>query len=182
MTRIEIPTLRTVRLVLRAFSAADLDALAAMQADPDVMRFLGTGAAAGRPRSRGETWANMQSFLGQWALRGYGIFAMEEAATGRFVGRAGILHPWEWPEPELAYALSPAFWGQGLAAEAAAAARDWAFAEAGVTTLASFIKPGNDASARVAARLGAVREGMAELAGMAVERWVHPPPGRGAIA
>ena len=40
-TTFEIPTLYTGRLTLRAFQAADLDALAAMQANPDVRRFLG---------------------------------------------------------------------------------------------------------------------------------------------
>ena len=120
-TTFEIPTLRTERLTLRAFRAADLDALAAMQANPEVRRFLG-----GNLLSRAEAWALMERILGQWALRGYGMFAVE--AEGRCAGWAGVLHPLEWPEPELAYSLDQPFWGRGLATEAARAARDWAFA------------------------------------------------------
>lgn len=155
----EIPTLRTERLVLRAFRAADLDALAAMQANAEVRRFLGTGNLL----TRDETWTLMERVLGQWLLRGYGIFAVE--AEGCCAGWAGVLHPVEWPEPELAYSLDQPFWGRGLATEAARAARDWAFATHGFTRLASFIRPDNARSIRVAQKLGAVREGMVELRG-----------------
>jgi len=172
-----IPTLRTQRLTLRAFRATDLDPLAAMLADPEVARFLGLG----RPRDRVESWLALESMLGQWALRGYGFFALESRATGAFLGRAGIFHPLDWPEPELAYALPRPAWGQGFASEAATAARAWAFDSFGFSQLASFIHPENAASIRLARRLGAVREGRISLMGMSVERWVHDPPGHGPI-
>jgi|ERR1700733_2536707 len=175
-TPFEIPTLRTERLVLRAFRATDLDALAAMQANAEVRRFLGTGT----PLSRADTWAVTERAIGQWSLRGYGMFAAE--ADGRCAGWAGILHPLEWPEPELGYALDQPFWGRGLASEAARAARDWAFATHGFARLASFIRPDNARSIRVAEKLGAVREGMIELRGFPAEWWVHWPPGHGPIA
>ena len=75
----------------------------------------------------------MERSLGQWSLRGYGLFAVEPA-DGRFAGWAGILHPVDWPEPELGYSLGQPFLGQGLATEAARAARDWAFAAAWLRT------------------------------------------------
>ncbi|MCW3477328.1 GNAT family N-acetyltransferase [Limobrevibacterium gyesilva] len=179
MTRIEIPTLRTTRLVLRALRADDLDGLAAMQADPEVMRYLGAGAT----RTRQETWDGIARMLGQWALRGFGMFAIEEAATGRFAGRAGVLYPLPWPEPELAYGLDRPFWGQGLVTEAGIAIRDWAFATLGLPKLASFILPDNAASAAVARKLGAVRTGTITLLGLEAERWEHRPDGaRGAAA
>jgi RimJ/RimL family protein N-acetyltransferase len=174
-TTFEIPTLRTERLVLRTFRAADLDALAAMQANYQVRRFLG----AGNPLSRAETWGLMERVLGQWPLRGYGLFAVE--ADGRCAGWTGILHPLEWPEPELAYALDEPFWRRGLASEAARAARDWAFAAYGFARLASFIMPDNTRSLRVAEKLGAVREGTVELRGLRAEWWVHRAPGHGPI-
>jgi RimJ/RimL family protein N-acetyltransferase len=163
-TTFEIPTLRTPRLALRAFRAADIDAWAAMEADPEVRRYRGNNL-----RTRNEAWAAMEASLGQWALRGYGMFVLEYAADGRFAGHAGVLHPAEWPEPEIAYALARDFWGQGLATEAAAAARDWAFARHGFARLASFILPGNAQSIRVAEKLGAVREGMVALRGFQAE-------------
>jgi len=162
----EIPTLRTDRLTLRAYHASDLDALAAMQANPEVRGPLG-----GNLLSRGETWSLMERVLGQWALRGYGMFAVE--ADGRCAGWAGVLHPLEWPEPELAYSLDQPYWGRGIATEAVRAARAWAFAQLGVRRLASFIKADNARSIRVAEKLGAVREGTTTIRGFAVDWWVH---------
>jgi RimJ/RimL family protein N-acetyltransferase len=174
-TLIEIPTLRTARLVLRAFRAADLDGLAAMNADPEVQHFLN----AGRAMTRGECWIQIAVAIGLWGLRGYGLFAVE--ADGHFAGRIGVWHPLEWPEPELAYALDAPFRGQGLATEAVTAVRDWAFARFGFARFASFIQPANVRSAGVAARVGAVKEGTIVLHGVTADCWVHRPPGAGVV-
>jgi RimJ/RimL family protein N-acetyltransferase len=173
MTRIDIPTLTTPRLVLRALCAADLAAFAAMNANPEVMRYVGTGQI----RTCQETWDAMARMLGQWALRGYGVFAVVEAATGRFVGRAGILHPLTWPEPELIYGLDRPYWGKGYATESTIALRDWAFATLGLASLASFIRPDNAASAALLRRMGAVRTGTIMLLGQEAERWEHQADG-----
>jgi RimJ/RimL family protein N-acetyltransferase len=166
-TTFEIPTLRTDRLLLRAFRSDDIDALAAMQSNPEVRRFLGDGALLNREQA----WGLMERFLGQWALCGYGMFAVEH--DGQFAGWAGVLHPLEWPEPELAYSLDRPFWGRGIATEAAGGARNWAFATLGMTRLASFIRPDNVRSIRVAEKLGAQREGVVERQGFRAEWWVH---------
>src|SRR5881227_1666994 len=130
----EIPTLTTDRLRLRAFRAGDLDAYAAMQANPEVMRYLLTGQTA----TRVQTWYTMLTSLGSWALRGYGMWACEEIAAGRFIGSVGIFEPLDWPEPEIAYSLDQPFWRQGFATEAAGAARDWLFAHVPLARAASF--------------------------------------------
>ncbi|HEY0425923.1 MAG TPA: GNAT family N-acetyltransferase, partial [Rhodopila sp.] len=67
-----IPKLRTERLILRGLRASDWDAYAAINADPVVRDWLG-----GNLLSREQSWAQMETFLGQWALRGYGIFAVQ---------------------------------------------------------------------------------------------------------
>jgi RimJ/RimL family protein N-acetyltransferase len=175
-TIIEIPTLRTPNLVLRAFRPDDLDPLAALNADPTFRQYL----AGGTLLSREQSWGSMETALGQWALRGYGLFAVE--ADGRFIGRVGILHPAEWAEPELAWGIAPASWGRGLASEAARAARDWCFARFAFPGLASFILPENLRSRRVAARLGAVPDGSVVIRGLLAERWHHPAPGTGVPA
>lgn len=167
-TTYEIPTLRTERLKLRAFRADDIEPWAAMEADPEVRRYRGNN-----PRSRKEAWTAMETILGQWALRGYGVFALERLADARFVGFSGVLHPADWPEPELAYSLAREAWGGGIATEAAAAALDWAFTRHGFDRLASFIIPENVRSVRVAEKLGAVRQGPHTLRGFDVEWWVH---------
>ncbi|MGE0415811.1 MAG: GNAT family N-acetyltransferase [Acetobacteraceae bacterium] len=174
-TVFEIPTLQTDRLTLRAFRASDLDAYADLNADSVFRRWLG-----GRTLSRHESWAQMETALGQWALRGYGLFAV--ILRGTLIGRIGILHPAEWPEAELAWGIAPAFWGQGLATEAARTVKDWGFSTFGFPRLASFILPENAPSRRVAERLGAVRDGMTEIRGFQAEYWVHPAPGTGVVA
>ncbi len=167
-----IPILTTPRIVLRGFRAGDWDSYAAMTADAAVREFLG-----GNLLSRQQAWTVMESILGQWALRGYGIFAVEY--EGRFAGRVGILHPADWPEPELAWSLATPFWGKGLATEAASTVRDWAFATFGWPRLVSFINPLNIRSRQVAERLGAVQDGEVLVHNVAVEQWIHPAPGHG---
>jgi RimJ/RimL family protein N-acetyltransferase len=169
MTIFEIPTLTTDRLRLRAFQASDLDAYAAMQANPEVMRYLVTG----RTSTRVEVWRTMATFLGQWALRGYGMWACTKIDGAIFVGSVGIFQPLDWPEPEIAYSLDQPFWRQGFATEAATAARDWFFEHFPLARVASFIRPDNHASKRVVERLGAVCERTLELRGSAYEYWVH---------
>jgi RimJ/RimL family protein N-acetyltransferase len=78
----------------------------------------------------------METILGQWALRGYGLFAVD--INELMVGRIGILHPVDWPEPELAWTLAAPLWGQGLATEAATEVKRWAFEEFGWDRLVSY--------------------------------------------
>ena len=172
MTTFEVPEVVTARLRLRAFHAADLDAYSAMQANPEVMRYLLTGQAA----TRVQVWYTMLTSLGSWGLRGHGMWAVETTLGGRFVGSVGIFQPLDWPEPEIAYSLDEPFWHRGYATEAAGAARDWLFAHFPVTRAASFIRPENRASIRVAQRLGAILEGTTELRGAAFQHWVHHRP------
>lgn len=144
MTGFEIPTLTTDRLRLRAFRADDLDAYAAMQANPEVMRYL----ISGHTSTRVVVWRTMAAFLGQWVLRGYGMWVVEQRDGCAFVGSVGIFEPLDWPEPEIAYSLDRPFWRQGFATEPATAARDWHFAHFPLPRVASFIRPENDASIR----------------------------------
>ena len=121
-----------------------------MEADPEVRRYRGNDL-----RTRPEVWATMQPQLGQWALRGYGLFALERTSDTAFIGFAGILHPAEWPEPELAYSLAQAHGAGASPPRQPRAARDWAFAQHRLSRLASFIIAGNTRSVHVAEKLGA---------------------------
>jgi RimJ/RimL family protein N-acetyltransferase len=169
-----IPVIRTARLVLRGFEERDLDPYAAMQADAEVMRFISPSG----PRDRAVTWRDMAQAIGHWRLRGHGLWVLEEAEGGAFLGRAGIIRPEGWPEIELAYSLARPAWGRGFATEAGRAALDWAFGALGVARVASFIAAGNLASQAVARRLGAAPEGEAVLLGsVPVQWWVHRRPG-----
>jgi RimJ/RimL family protein N-acetyltransferase len=105
----------------------------------------------------------MAMYAGQWLLRGYGIWALEERATGRFVGQAGLWFPEGWPEPEVHWLLMGEATGRGLATEAARCVRDHARDDLGWATVISCIDPANVASVRVAERLGATPEGEARV-------------------
>lgn len=168
-TRTEIATLHTERLLLRAFRSEDLDAFAAMSADPEVMRFIGPGDTI----DRNATWRAMAGFNGHWSLRGFGMWAIERAGDGAFIGRAGLHHPPYWPDLEAGWVLARAAWGQGYAREAAAAALAWARRELPAQRLVSYIRPGNDRSVALALALGATREGDADLLGTPVQVYVH---------
>lgn len=153
--------LETERLRLRAFRNDDLDAYAAMSADPEVMRHIG----AGKTLTRGEAWRSMAAMLGHWQLLGYGMWALERKSDGALVGRAGFLHPPDWPDFELGWLLAREHWGQGYATEAARAALDHAFTALGRERVVSLIRPGNTASIRLAERLGQRLAGRVQLLG-----------------
>ena len=159
----EIPTLETERLVLRAFRESDTDAYAEMLADPEVMRFLG-----GKPMSRQEAWRNMAMVLGHWHLRGYGFWAVEEKSGGELVGRVGCWRPEGWPGLEVGWTLRRSSWGRGYATEAARFSVNYAFSALGQSRVISLIDPGNVNSIRVAQRLGEKPSGEWEIFGTKV--------------
>jgi RimJ/RimL family protein N-acetyltransferase len=98
----------------------------------------------------------MAMFIGHWVLRGYGLWAVEERATGRFIGRIGCLEPEGFPAFEIAYTLTRSAWGRGYAREGAAAALRHARETLGRRDITSIIRPANAASIRVARSLGGV--------------------------
>jgi RimJ/RimL family protein N-acetyltransferase len=151
-----IPTLETERLLLRPFRADDFENYLAIRTDPEVQRHLDCGPA---PWSRMRAWNHLAFLIGHWQLRGAGSWALEEKASGAFVGLVGFYQPEDWPGFELAWALARSHWGKGFATEAAQVALDYAFAVLGEDVVISLISPKNAASIRVAERLGQTREG-----------------------
>ena len=154
-------TLETQRLLLRQFRNGDHAAYAEMLADPEVMRFIGTGTTL----NPAEAWRSMCATLGHWTLLGHGMFAVEVKETGELAGRVGFLDPPGWPGFELGWALSRRHWGRGYATEAAKACLAYAFGPLGRDRVISLIRPGNDPSIRVAERLGERLAGEVELLG-----------------
>ena len=155
--------LETERLALRLFRESDTDAYAEMVGDPEVMRFLG-----GRPVPRAEAWRNMAMMLGHWRLRGYGMWAVEEKASGEMVGRVGCWKPEGWPGLEVGWTLRRRFWGRSFATEAARASVNYAFDVLNQARVISLIAPENVNSIRVAERLGEKPEGEWEVFGTKV--------------
>ena len=158
---IEIPTLTTSRLTLRAFEQRDFEEYAAIVGDPHVTKYLGDGHAL----SREEAWRQMAVILGHWTLLGYGLWAVENRETGALMGRIGCQQPEGWPGFEVGYTLGRAFWGRGYAREGAGAALAYARDVLGRTSIISLIRPANAASIRVAQSLGATLDGELEFFG-----------------
>jgi RimJ/RimL family protein N-acetyltransferase len=143
-----VQRLETHRLVLRGLREDDIEALAAMAADPEVMRYLG-GAV-----DRAQSWRLLALHVGHWALRGYGHWAVERKTDGVFLGRAGLWNPEGWPGLEVGWKLARHAWGQGYATEAGRKAMHWAWATLDADRIISVIHRDNSASVRVAERLG----------------------------
>jgi len=149
-----VPVIETERLRLRGHGRADFDALAAMWADPAVVRFI-----TGKPATREEVWARLLRYPGHWALLGYGFWAIEEKASGAFVGDGGFadfkrdMEP-TFTAPEMGWALASGAHGKGYAHEATAAMMKWGEAHFGRSDFVCMIAPQNAPSLRLAEKLG----------------------------
>jgi RimJ/RimL family protein N-acetyltransferase len=156
--------LETERLILRQFRESDFDAYAEICGDPEVMRYVGEL----KPLDRAMAWRSLATHLGHWQLRGYGMWAVEEKATGRMIGRVGLWKPEGWPDLEVGWMIHRSCWGSGFATEAARASIEAAFREPGVDHIISVIHPENAASIRVAERVGETFERDWTLHGLAL--------------
>jgi RimJ/RimL family protein N-acetyltransferase len=154
----EVPTLTTERLVMRPWRQQDLEPYARMCADPEVMRYLG-----GQTLDSDQSWRNIALFVGHWALRGYGLWAVQQRVDGSFIGRVGLWRPEGWPGLEVGWALTRGAWGQGYATEAGRASMHFAWTTLQASELISLIEPANHASQRVAERLGLQLDGRHNL-------------------
>jgi len=159
------PILETERVILRADSAEDFEAFAALWADPGVTRFIG-----GKPFTRGESWTRFLRNAGLWPVLGYGYWAIEDRASGAYWGNAGFADFERGIDsirgvPEAGWALTPQAHGQGLASEIVAAIAAWADANLPHTETACIIDPGHAASIRVAEKNGFVAEELADFGG-----------------
>jgi RimJ/RimL family protein N-acetyltransferase len=139
--------IETDRLLLRPLDVNYLDEVIAMHAMPDVIRTMGTF-------ERGSIAARLERNEQEWRERGYGLVAILERATGRFLGRSGLKYWPQFGETEVGWVLRPDVWGRGFATEAGQACVEWGFSSLEVPYLTAMIVPDNQRSIRVAERLG----------------------------
>lgn len=144
--------LETERLILRHLVMDDLDELYALYCDPEITKYIPDA-----PRSREEAQEELE-----WHMHGHprhpelGLWATIHKATGRFIGRCGLL-PWKidgQQEVEVAYAIARGYWGQGLGSEAARAILQYGFEELNLSRLICLIDEENIASQKVAEKIG----------------------------
>lgn len=164
-----VPTLTTARLLLRAHHAGDFPALAAMWADPAVVRFIG-----GVPSPRQDCWFRLLRYAGLWPTLGYGYWAVEERATGLYIGDVGfadfkrLLSPSIEGVPELGWALASAAHGKGYGTEAVTAALAWGDAQ-GWERVVCIIDAVNEPSVKVARKAGFKGPEKAQLGGKPID-------------
>jgi len=157
----------TTRLRLRMFVAVDLDALALIFADLEVMEYLGKD---GLPITPGETAVALNSIIRHWQTHGFGRWAIEDKEKGALIGYAGIRSLEG--QPELVYLLAKRYWGRGLATEAAAACLRYGFEEKQFDSILALTRPRNVRSRRVMEKLGMKFERDANYFGIEVVQYV----------
>lgn len=155
--------LETKRLILRRLVMDDLDALFALYSDPEVRRYFPEGTLTYE-----ETKEELEWFLdGHPAQPQLGLWATIHKETDKFIGRCGLL-PWtieQRPEVEVAYLLAKEYWGQGLGTEVAQAILDYGFEQLHLARLICLIDPANQASIKVAMKIGMTLEKKGEIDG-----------------
>ncbi|UQA97616.1 GNAT family N-acetyltransferase [Streptomyces halobius] len=147
-------TLETPRLVLRRWREDDVVPMTAVNADSEVMRWIGDGSV----RDEQQTRDGIEVMEREWEAQGFGLFAVEIRSTGELAGFTGLSVPDFLPEVlpavEVGWRLGRSHWGQGLATEAAAAAVRFGFEDRGLKRIVSIAQVGNDASERIMTKLG----------------------------
>ncbi len=157
-----MPEIETARLLLRQFKMDDLDALAQLFADPEVVKYLGSG----EPASKAETETALRSIVTHWERYGFGRWAAVYKSTGGLIGYSGLrsFHG----EPELVYLLGRPYWRRGLATEMARACLKFGFEELEFGRIIAMAKTQNVRSHRVLEKAGLSFERAANIYGMDV--------------
>ena len=141
----------TPRLILRYFTHEDLDDLAPILADPQVMYFSARGV-----QTRDQTRQFINWMLYSYKKEGFGLYAVIHKKTLQLIGFCGLLI-WDLKqqqEVEIGYRYATKYWGQGLGTEAAIAVRDYAWNHLHLNRLICIIQPENYRSIRVAEKTG----------------------------
>ena len=144
--------LETDRLIFRHLLPDDLDQLFVLYSDPEIRRYFPEGTL---------TYEETKEEL-EWFLNGHpkhpelGLWATILKESNQLIGRCGLL-PWTIEgryEVEVAYMIAKEYWRQGLGTEAAGAILQYGFEQLGLSRLICLIDPANDASRRVAVKIG----------------------------
>ncbi|WP_232835471.1 GNAT family N-acetyltransferase [Actinocorallia populi] len=150
------PVMRTERLVVRRWREEDRGPFAALTADPEVMEHFPATL------TREESDAMVDRLAARIEEDGFGFWALEVAGSGEFIGFTGISRvrfdaPFT-PAVEIGWRLARGAWGLGYASEAARAALEFGFGEAGLDEIVSFTARGNLRSQAVMRRIGMIRD------------------------
>lgn len=152
---------------------ADLDEVAALLADPEVMRHVDGGV-----RTRPETADALAANDRNWKKVGWGLWAIRDATTGGLVGEGGLqpVDDVEGIAVDFGLTLGRRHWGKGLASEAGAVILDDAWARYDGDTIHAVVSLENDSSRAVLERLGFRRADTTLIRGTTQELWAVERP------
>ncbi len=152
MCALELVMFRTNRLLLRRWRQSDYVPFAAINADPLAMRYMPSCLS----RSQSDQW--IKNIEAEFERDGFGLWALELAVDGRFIGFTGLNRvPFEapfTPAVEIGWRLAPAFWGNGYATEAAVEVLDLGFNKFKLNEIVAETTVTNQPSRRVMSRIG----------------------------
>lgn len=164
----------TERIILRAFEAADAEALFRLNSDPDVMRYTGEPPMASVAAAR----AGIETYP-DWERHGFGRWACvlrSEGAAAAPVGCCGLKFLEDQGEVDVGYRFLPKYWGRGLATEAAAATVEFGFSVLGLAEIAAYVFEENAGSVRVLKKLAMTQRGGIVEDGQPLQRWTVAAP------
>jgi ribosomal-protein-alanine N-acetyltransferase len=146
--------IETERLTIRRFEPGDRASLAALYADPEVMRYIPNGVLDD---------AGLERMLAKYARveaeHGFTFWAIVDRASGRFLGDVGFGVYDRTGDPELGYSLARSAWKNGYATEAAGACLAAALEQLDAPRVVALVDADNVASLRVAERIGMQQQG-----------------------
>jgi len=99
-------------MMLRQWTAEDFEFYAAYLGNEATARYV--GGVTDKPKA----WRHLASLIGHWTLRGFGVYAVEQLASGQLQGCAGLWEPHGWPCREFVFWFTPDAYTSGRAARA----------------------------------------------------------------
>ncbi|HXZ64431.1 MAG TPA: GNAT family N-acetyltransferase [Streptosporangiaceae bacterium] len=145
-------TIRTKRLLMRRWRDTDREPFAALNGDPDTLKYFPATL------DRAGSDALVDVIEARFEQQGFGMWALEVASTGQFIGFTGLN---QLPEGvpgaggmEIGWRLAKTAWHHGYATEAASAALEVAFSGVGLAEIWSMTAVLNEPSQAVMRRIG----------------------------
>lgn len=154
--------LETERLYLRPLESGDLDRLAAIYSNMNVMRFIGMG----KTFSRQQTERSITSWGEYEAKHGFSNWAIIRKDDGALLGKCGLSHLPDDSDIEISYILDEKYWGQGYATEISKAVLDYGFSKLSLKRIVALTYPQNSPSIKVLEKIGLKYEREADYWGV----------------
>ena len=147
----------TSRLVLRRIVAGDAGFLCALLNDPSWLKNIGDRNV--RTPEDAEQYIH-DKLVASYTCHGFGMYVVELKSSGSPIGLCGLVKRDSLPNPDIGFALLPAFWNRGYGLEAAKAVMIYARRELNLSTLLAIVKPSNAASIKLLEGLGFIQDGL----------------------